>query len=637
MKKNFTFILYSLLCFHCAFAQQQDNDVKQIAEAEMKSAYAISNFTANMNTGNYDVVYQRLELQADPAIHFISGSVTTHYIAKEDMDEITFDLTNQLTVSAVKRNGIDLAFLQNENDELVITLPNTQPQGVLDSLSVTYSGEPPFDSDAFVTDQHAGAPVLWTLSEPYGAKDWWPCKQDLIDKVDKLDVYITAPNQYVSVSNGLEQSQQDNGDGTKTTHFKHNYPIPAYLIAIAVSNYSVYTQQAGTVPNTFPIVNYIYPETQEQSKQELALTLPIMDLYEQLFETYPFHEEKYGHAQCGFGGGMEHTTVSFMGSFGRNLIAHELGHQWFGDKITCGSWKDIWLNEGFATYLSGLVIEHFDGKDVFRNWKTANINDITSQAGGYVYLTDADTLNVSRTFSSRLTYNKGAMVLNMLRFKMGDTAFYQAIKNYLADPELAYGYAKTPQLQAHLEAVSGIDLTEFFNDWVYKEGYPTYTITVDNLNDGNVKILIKQTQSHPSVTYFEMPVPIQLNSANEQVHSVVLENTVNEQEFIVPVPFTVTSAAFDVDKNIISAGSSIKILSEDFKPHLYPNPSNSILQAALSETTIVTETIFYNTLGKRVMETTNDTSWNISRLATGVYFVTLITNKGTTQLSFFKN
>jgi aminopeptidase N len=637
MKKNFTFILYSLLCFHCAFAQQQDNDVKQIAEAEMKSAYAISNFTANMNTGNYNVVYQRLQLQADPAIHFISGDVTTHYIAKKDMDEITFDLTNQLTVSTVKHNGIDLAFLQNENDELVITLPNTQPQGVLDSLSVTYSGEPPFDSDAFVTDQHAGAPVLWTLSEPYGAKDWWPCKQDLIDKVDKLDVYITAPNQYVSVSNGLEQSQQDNGDGTKTTHFKHNYPIPAYLIAIAVSNYSIYTQQAGTAPNAFPIVNYIYPETQEQSKQELALTLPIMDLYEQLFETYPFHEEKYGHAQCGFGGGMEHTTVSFMGSFGRNLIAHELGHQWFGDKITCGSWKDIWLNEGFATYLSGLVIEHFDGKDVFRNWKTANINDITSQAGGYVYLTDADTLNVSRTFSSRLTYNKGAMVLNMLRFKMGDTAFYQAIKNYLADPELAYGYAKTPQLQAHLEASSGINLTEFFNDWVYKEGYPTYTITVDNLNGGNVKILIKQTQSHPSVTYFEMPVPIQLNSANGQVHSVVLENTVNEQEFIVPVPFTVTSAAFDVDKNIISAGSSIKILSEDFKPHLYPNPSNSILQAALSETTIVTETIFYNTLGKRVMETTNDTSWNISRLATGVYFVTLITNKGTTQLSFFKN
>lgn len=637
MKKNFTFILYSLLCFHCAFAQQQDNDVKQIAEAEMKSGFAISNFTANMNTGNYDVVYQRLELQADPAIYFISGSVTTHYIAKEDMDQITFDLTNQLTVSSVKRNGIDLTFLQNENDELVITLPNVQPHGVLDSLTVTYSGEPPFDSDAFVTDQHAGDPVLWTLSEPYGAKDWWPCKQDLIDKVDKLDVYITAPNQYVSVSNGLEQSQQDNGDGTKTTHFKHNYPIPAYLIAIAVSNYSVYTQQAGTAPNAFPIVNYIYPETQEQSKQELALTLPIMDLYEQLFETYPFHQEKYGHAQCGFGGGMEHTTVSFMGSFGRNLIAHELGHQWFGDKITCGSWKDIWLNEGFATYLSGLVIEHFDGKDAFRNWKVANINDITSQAGGYVYLTDADTLNVSRTFSSRLTYNKGAMVLNMLRFKMGDTAFYQAIKNYLADSELAYGYAKTPQLQAHLEAASGMNLTEFFNDWVYKEGYPTYTITVDNLNDGNVKILIKQTQSHPSVTYFEMPVPIQLNSANGQIHSVLLENTVNEQEFIVPVPFTVASAGFDVDKNIISAGSTIKILSEDFKPHLYPNPSNSILQAALSETTIVNETIFYNTLGKRVMETTNDTSWNISRLATGVYFVTLITNKGTTQLSFFKN
>lgn len=637
MKRNFTFILYSLLGLHCAFAQNQDNDVKQIAEAEMKSAYAISNFTANMNTGNYDVVYQRLELQADPAIHFINGNVTTHYIAKEDMSQITFDLTNQLTVSTVKQNDIDLPFLQNENDELVITLPATQPQGILDSLTVTYSGAPPSNSDAFVTNQHAGVPVLWTLSEPYGAKDWWPCKQDLIDKVDKLDVYITAPSEYISVSNGLEQSQQDNGNGTKTTHFKHNYPIPAYLIAIAISNYSIYTQQAGTAPNEFPIVNYLYPETLAKSTQDVTVTLPIMNLYEQLFETYPFHQEKYGHAQCGFGGGMEHTTVSFMGSFGRNLIAHELGHQWFGDKITCGSWKDIWLNEGFATYLSGLVIEHFDGNDAFRNWKTSNTNNITSLPGGYIYLTDADTLDVGRTFSSRLTYNKGAMVLNMLRFKMGDTAFYQALKNYLADPELAYAYAKTPQLQAHLEATSGLDLTEFFNDWVYKEGYPTYAITVDNLNDGNVKIQIKQSQSHPSVTYFEMPVPIQLSSGSGQVHNIVVENTVNEQEFTVPVPFTVATAIFDVEKNIISTGNTIKVLSGDFKPQLYPNPANTVLQVALSETTIVNETIFYNTLGKRVIETTNDTSWNVSRLATGVYFITLVTNKGTTQLNFFKN
>ncbi len=139
---------------------------------------------------------------------------------------------------------------------------------------------------------------------------------------------------------------------------------------------------------------------------------------------------------------MEHTTVSFMGSFSRGLIAHELAHQWFGDKITCGSWKDIWLNEGFATFLTGLVSENLDGPEGHLDWKTSKINSITSQPDGSVYLSDADTTSVSRIFSSRLTYNKGSMVLHMLRKKLGDEVFFQGVKNYLSHPDLAYAYAK---------------------------------------------------------------------------------------------------------------------------------------------------------------------------------------------------
>ena len=185
----------------------------------------------------------------------------------------------------------------------------------------------------------------------------------------------------------------------------------------------MYSHTVTNNGNPFEIINYVYPENLTSAQASTPVTVSIMELFSNKFEEYPYASEKYAHAQFGWGGGMEHTTVSFMGSFGRNLIAHELAHQWFGDKITCGSWKDIWLNEGFATYLSGLVIEEFDGEPSFKNWKQGRVSSITSQPDGAVYLSDSDTTSVSRIFSSRLSYNKGAMVLHMLRKKVGDANF----------------------------------------------------------------------------------------------------------------------------------------------------------------------------------------------------------------------
>ena len=592
------------------------------------------------STGNYDVVYQRLEFEADPAVHFIAGSVTTHYVATEEMEAITFDLHDMLEVSSVKRNGADLAFEQNTNKQLIITLPETQAEGVLDSLTVNYSGFPPFGNEAFVTEEHNGVPVLWTLSQPYGSLDWWPCKHDLTDKIDSLDVYIRAPQQYVSVANGVEQSQELHGDGTKTTHFKHRYAIPAYLVAIAISNYSIFTQMAGTAPNEYPIVNYIYPEDIPVVQPQLDVTLPIMQFYEETFEAYPYHEEKYGHAQCGFGGGMEHSTVSFMGSFGRNLIAHEAAHQWFGNKITCGSWQDLWLNEGFATYLSGMVVEHLDGNESFKSWKGTMIGSITSEPGGSVYVPAIDTLDQGRLFSSRLTYNKGAMVVHMLRYKLGDTNFFQGIKNYLADEELAYGFAKTPQLQQHLEAASGMDLAEFFNDWVYNEGYPVYNITAHYHGWLQAKVTINQTQSYPSVSFFEMPVRLRFFSLTGQMHDVVLENTDNNQEFIVDVPFIFSNVEFNPENDIITLGSTAILANAEFNYlsgiKLYPNPAGSRLNVELPSHIMIEQAVFYNTLGQKVIETTTASSWNIAALPEGTYFITLTTNKGSKELKFVK-
>lgn len=631
-----------ILCFSFigTFAQNLFSEKEYITNSEKSSAAKLMNLVVNSNTQNYDVTYHKLEFTVDPAIYFITGQVTTTYTALENMSSITFDMANELTVTSVTKNGVPLAFTESGINELIITLPSTQLIGTSATVKINYSGVPPVNGFAsFASETHSGTPVLWTLSEPYGARDWWPCKQNLYDKVSSIDVYITTPSQYTSVSNGLEVTQVTTGN-SKTTHFHHGYAIPAYLIAIAVTNYQIFTQQAGIVPNNFPIINYLYPENYTTNVSLLAQTLPIMNLFETLFETYPFHNEKYGHAQFGWGGGMEHTTVSFMGAFNRSLIAHELAHQWFGDKITCGTWKDIWLNEGFATYLASLVIENFDGQTAFISDKSSMINNITSSPNGAVYLTEAQALNVNRIFSSQFSYNKGAMVLNMLRFKLGDAIFFQGIKNYLADVNLAYKYAITSDLKAHLETVYGSSLTEFFNDWVYNQGYPKYTIIVENIGAGQAKITINQTTTDASVPFFEMPVPIRLTGAGGLSQDFVVNNTTNGQQFTVSVPFSVTGVQFDPKKDIISKSSTAALAVADFNfdqsVQIYPIPASNALSIDLPEGIEMESAIFYNVLGQKIMETKSDKNWNISSFAKGIHFLSIQTNKGTKQFKFIK-
>ncbi len=629
------------------FGQEFDETLKTIRDIEVRSASKKMLQKANVNTGNYDLKYHRLEFTIDPALSFIAGDVTTYFKAKEALSSITFDLADNMTVSQVTQRGNSLSFVQNIDDELVITLPVTQNIGVLDSLTISYSGNPVKSGfGSFEQNVHAGDPIIWTLSEPYGAKGWWPCKQDLNDKADSLDVYLTTPRfnlsnkEYIAVSNGLEQSQVINGLN-KVTHFKHRYPIPAYLIAIAVTNYSVYSHTVANNGNPFDIVNYVYPENLSSAQTSTPVTVDIMNLFSNLFEEYPFANEKYGHAQFGWGGGMEHTTVSFMGSFDRNLIAHELAHQWFGDKITCGSWKDIWLNEGFATYLSGLTIENLDGNAAFTTWKQQRNTSITSLSDGAVYLSDVDTISVGRIFSSRLTYNKGAMVLHMLRKKIGDTDFFQGIKNYLSNTNYAYDYAKTEDFIPVMEAASGENLTEFFNDWLYKEGYPSYTIQWNQPSVNQVHIQISQTQSDPSVSYFEAPVPLRLIGTLGETLDITLNNTVNQEDFFNAVNFTVASVQFDPESDLISKNNTVTLATNKFELEqsilLYPNPTQENFSIQKPKSIEISQIKIFNIFGQLVYQSKWLEKINIAPLSSGVLFVQLHTSEGVINKRMLKN
>lgn len=639
--------LLLLFLFFPSFLNAQDYHTSDISVAEAQSALHRMQFRPNANTGNYDVKYHRLELEVDPSVAFISGDVTTYFEAKSNLDQVVFDLAANMTVSQVLQRGNPLVFTQNSNDEVVIALSEEQNLGVLDSLTISYSGNPVSSGfGSFEVNTHAGKPVLWTLSEPYGAKGWWPCKQDLIDKIDSIDVYITTPltnpdgDTYVAVSNGLEQSQIIN-TGSKTTHFKHNYPIPAYLVAMAVTNYTVYSDTVSNNGRPFEIVNYVYPENLATVQAQTPVTVDIMNLYSTLFGEYPYADEKYGHAQFGWSGGMEHTTVSFMGSFGRNLIAHELGHHWFGNKVTCGSWKDIWLNEGFATYMSGLVVENLDGDASFKNWKQQMLNSITSAPDGAVFLKDTDTLSVNRIFNQRLSYNKGAMLLHMLRKKLGDAHFFQGLKNYLNHPNHAFGYARSEDFIAIMEQTSNVDLSGFFDDWLYGEGYPSFNLEWSQATPTEIRLTLEQLQSHASVSFFEVDLPVRLVGTEGEILDLILDHTINGEIFIKTVNFLVAEVLINPEYDIISKNNTT-VLSTD-KSFLnmdivfYPNPVSERLTIKKPDGLSIDEVRIYNALGQLMSTSVGHSTIDVTMLSSGLFFVELRTNKGRINKSLLKN
>ncbi|WP_396141881.1 M1 family aminopeptidase [Flavobacterium sp.] len=645
-------IIYNLFLFTgiFGFSQSESEEFDRMVESEMKSAASLQNLRVNTNTLNYDVTYHELRFTVDPdnTTPFISGVVKTTFRAlANNMSTVTFDFykktTSPFTISSIKINNVATTFSHNATHEIVINLPSTLNTGDSATAEIIYSGVPSTLEGAFTKGNHSGTPVIFTLSEPFGARDWWPCKQDLNDKIDSFDIYITCPSAYIGVSNGLLQSQTTSG-GNITRHFRHNYPIPAYLISLNVTNYVTYNIQAGlgTTQNPFfPINNYLYPESNTATNRSfIDLTVPIMNVFEQKFGSYPYRNEQYGHVQFGWNGGMEHATMSSMGVWNsRSLIAHELGHQWFGNKVTCGTWKDIWLNEGLTEYTAGIVVEELDGAAAFVSWKNGKISSITSQTAGAVYLTDAEALNVGRIFSSRLSYNKGSMVTHMLRWKMGDTAFFQALRNYLNDSNLAYGYAITTDLKAKLEAVHSTNLDDFFNDWVYNQGYPTYTITAQNWGAGQAKIIVNQTQSDPSVTYFEMPLEIRLSGAGAATHDVVVNNTGNGQEFIVSVPFVVSGVTFDPNKHIISRNNVATLASNSFDLEqtisVYPNPANDELHIMMPTSVQLEKVEIFNTLGQLVGQKI-DHDFSISELASGIHLLKITTSEGVIHKNFIK-
>jgi aminopeptidase N len=547
----------------------------ELAISESKTAEkALSGAMVESNAStNFDVHAYECSWELDPAVRYIRGSVTCAFIATAPGSSITLDLRDNFMVDSVTHLGQKITFSRPGNQSLVIQFPKSLSIGESARCTVYYQGPPPTGGfGSYSTSTHAGVPVTWTLSEPYGSMDWWPCKNGLDDKADSVTITLVTPETYRGIANGTLMSETVSG-GYRTMRWKHRYPIATYLVAISATNYITLTDTVQLPGKIMPIIQNVYPESETTFRNAAPVTARVIRQLSQLFGEYPFSNEHYGHTQFSWGGGMEHQTNSFMFNTNEGLIVHEAAHQWFGDMITCGKWEDIWLNEGFATYVGNLSLELNYPPSVLLSTQRSQLNTITSQPGGSVIVDD--TTNATRIFSTRLSYYKGAWVVHMLRWKLGDSLFFKSVRSYLQDPALKYRYARTADLLGHLERTSGQDLDEFAADWLYGQGHPSYQLNWTHIGNGLVNIQLSQTSSHSSVAFFEMPVPIRFKNATKDT-IIVIQHRNQAQESMFRIGFAPDSAFIDPQLKLISARNTVtRTEAPPADPNsvkIYPNP-----------------------------------------------------------------
>ena len=346
--------------------------------------------------------------------------------------------------------------------------------------------------------------MVSTLSEPYFARSWWPCKDYPDDKADSVDITITYPSDLFCSSNGVMVADIDNLDGTRTTYWEHRYPITTYLVSLAITDFAHWREWWHyDVADSMPVDYWVFPDRLSAAQSGWAPMLDMLDTLSDRFGLYPFVDEKYAMSMFAWGGGMEHQTNTSMGSSAtyQSITVHEAAHQWWGNMITCESWQHIWLNEGFASYAEALWFESLGDFNDLRSY----MNGMRYTSGGTIYV--QDTTGVWSIFSSRV-YDKGAWVLHMLRHVLGDATFYAALEAYYNDPVLQHAYASTEDFRDVCAAVSGIDLDRFFADWIYGEYYPKYvtSYTYDQVASDSFVVYaqVRQEQSS-SPQVFEFP------------------------------------------------------------------------------------------------------------------------------------
>jgi aminopeptidase N len=517
---------------------------------------------------NLDMLHYDFDLNVDPYQRLIEGSVTLTFSPTASLPSLKFRLHKKLNLVSISLDDSAVSTFSRKKEDITVDFSSPLQQGSTHKIKLEYGGTPqmtPALGGGMLIYDHEGVPSATTLSEPFEAYAWWPTIDEVSDKFT-ANINITTPSDMVGASNGVLTGTFQNQDGTVTYKWQEDYPISAYLVAVNVSNYSQFSDSyiSRDGSKTMPLEYYVYPEHLSAAQANFVKLPEMIGLYADYVGEYPFINEKYGQVEFPWGGAMEHQTLTSMGDYFvgydvyyNNLIyAHELAHMWYGDEVTCGTWHDIWLNEGFATYFEVLwEVHEYSQYDITAGDVFSTYYDDGSVGGylkGSVY-----AKNDSKPFAdSAAIYDKGGWVLHMLNHVMGEDKFWQAMKTYRE--RYSMSNAVTEDFKGVCEEVYGSTLSWFFDEWVYTGKRPLYSYSYSQ-NGNTLTLKIEQKQKHKIVNrtdkndVYIMPVDVTLYYEDGTDEIVTVYNDERVQEFAIPVSKTVSNLNFDEDHFILKA------------------------------------------------------------------------------------
>lgn len=505
-----------------------------------------------------DIVNYAFTIQLDDNTDVIAGTATiTVRFVEAGVSTLRFDLikssesNNGMNVSGVQADGNQLSF-RHENEVLYIDLPAPSNKEQVSNYTISYHGIPA--SGLKIGNNKYGDRTVFSDNWPDKGRHWLPLVDHPYDKAT-CEFIVTAPAQYQVVSNGLRIEETDLKDGRRVTHWKQSVPIATWLYVLGVARFAV--QQVDQFDNK-AIETWVYYQDRDKGFYDFAVpSKQVLEFYSDYVG--PFVYEKLANIQSNsVSGGMEaasailyseNSVVGDRNERWRNVIIHEIAHQWFGNSVTEYDWDDVWLSEGFATYFTLLFIEHAYGRDAFLKGLTESkkrVDDFHAKNPQYRIVHD-NLADMNKVTSSH-TYQKGSWILHMLRGVIGTDAFWKGIQSYYA--KYMNGSATTADFRKDMEEASGMDLKEFFEQWLYKPG----ALKLDgtwNYNSSKKEVTITLNQVQTDGSLFKMPLQIALSSSTGKsvVKRIQLNQKQNTFNFSVDEP--VTHVVLDPDRWVL--------------------------------------------------------------------------------------